>query len=57
VFSAADQQPDEAGRRGEPEVAAGEPEQVICSCRVHGGRHERTALDDKDPARCRDPQS
>jgi hypothetical protein len=50
VFGATERQPDEAGRRGEHEAAATEPEQVICSCRVHGVRHERPAVDKNHPA-------
>jgi hypothetical protein len=51
VSGAADREPDQAARRGEHEIAPGEPEQVICSCRVHGGRHEGAAVDETHPAR------
>jgi len=56
VSGAAEREPDDAGRRGEREVAAGEPEQVICSCRGHVGLHERVIASDKHPARRRDLQ-
>jgi hypothetical protein len=52
----ADRKPDDGGRRGEHEIAPGEPEQVICSCRRHGDRHERVVLDNRDPARHYNPQ-
>jgi hypothetical protein len=46
VFGALDRPADEAGR-GEPELPACDHDQVICSCRVHGGWH---AIDEAAPA-------
>jgi len=56
VLGRCDRQPGSGVACGDHEVAAGEAEQVICSCRVHRGWHERAGVEQRDAAGGGDPQ-